>query len=172
MEPCTEWYASGPDLAVALASGDDRSGPKPRADPPERAEGVGQGRARPCVLIVEDEPTTQDIYRTILEFAGYRVSVVANGLDAVTRARVELPDVILMDINLPGQDGWAATRAIKRDQRTREIPVIGISASAGPEFSRRAASIGFESYHAKPFSPVSMLSQVQRVLGPDEEPGS
>lgn len=136
------------------------------ATPPDGSPSEG---TVPLVMVVDDDPDTQDIYSSILEHAGFAVIVVADGAEAVRRAQVELPDVILMDIDLPGLDGWEATRRLKAGEDTREIPVVGISASAGEEFRFRAMTLGFESYHAKPFLPTRVLAEVRRALGLDRE---
>jgi len=121
------------------------------------------------VLIVEDHMDTRHIYRAILAHGGFGVIEAADGQEAVRLARQQLPDIILMDINLPILNGWEATRLIKEDERTRAIPVVVISASASEESYRRAQSLGCEGYHTKPFSPLHVLAEVQRVLGFGED---
>lgn len=121
-------------------------------------------RDKLLVLLVEDDPNIQDVYGIMLKASGYDVIVIGDGIEAVEWARERAPDIILMDINLPGQDGWEATKALKSDKRTRNIPVVGVSASAGPSFQRKALGLGFESYHAKPMSPTDLVAEVRRVL--------
>lgn len=141
-----------------------------------REQGTGRHAGEPDadrvagqVLIVEDHTDTRHIYRAILVHGGFEVLEAANGEEAVRLARQQLPDVILMDINLPILNGWEATRLIKEDERTRAIPVVVISAGASEESYRRAQSLGCEGYHTKPFSPLHVLAEVQRVLGFGED---
>ena len=118
------------------------------------------------VLVVEDDPDAQTVYHAILTHAGFEVSIAGNGRDAVERARSEHPDVILMDIDLPVLEGWGARVLLTRDARTRQIPVVGICASASAEHFRRASLLGFEAYHAKPFRPMRVLAEVRRLVEP------
>lgn len=117
------------------------------------------------ILLVEDDPQAQEIYRDILVHAGFTVSAVGDGGDAVKVAREELPDLILMDINLPHVSGWEATKILKDDATTQAIPVVAISANAASENRRRAASMGFEAYFVKPITPREVLSEVERLIG-------
>jgi two-component system, cell cycle response regulator DivK len=121
------------------------------------------------ILLVEDDMDTQEVYRDILVHAGFSVSTAGDGGDAVRLAREELPDLILMDINLPSMNGWEATKMLKDDSHTQRIPVVAISADAAADNYRRASSLGFESYFAKPISPRDVLAEVRRLIEP--EPG-
>ena len=83
------------------------------------------------VLLVEDNEDNRIVYATMLEHYGYKVVETANGEDAVRIAREELPDLILMDISIPGIDGWTATERIRQDKRTADIPVVAVTATTG-----------------------------------------
>ena len=78
---------------------------------------------KPLVLVVDDFQDNREMYCEYLAFAGFRVIEAANGQEAVDQAFEKLPDVIIMDLSLPVMDGWEATRLLKRDERTRTIPV-------------------------------------------------
>ena len=116
------------------------------------------------VLIVEDNPDNRDIYSTILRFRGYEVLEAGDGEEGVRLAGEHLPAVILMDVAMPGIDGWEATRRIKADPRTAGIRVIAVTAHAMAEDRRRAEEAGCDGYLAKPVEPRVVVEEVARVL--------
>lgn len=125
------------------------------------------GAATPkTVLIVEDQIEMRAIHAAYLQHHGYRVLEVGDGNDAVRVARAQLPDVILMDVSIPGMDGIHATAALKGDPATRDIPVVILTAlpygSAGP----RARQAGCDGWLAKPCDPRRVLMEVQGRVGP------
>jgi two-component system cell cycle response regulator DivK len=117
----------------------------------------------PAVLIVDDEPDQLDVYRQYLHFEGYRVAVAGGGRVALDVALAARPDVIIMDLAMPGMDGFEATRRIKELKATREIPVIALSAygEIPPEW---ALAAGCETYLRKPILPQDLSEQIERVL--------
>lgn len=117
------------------------------------------------VLLVEDNPDNRDIYTTYLEFHGYRVTGTANGHDALELAQKERPDLVLLDISIPGMDGWTLTRRLKDDAETNGIPVIALTAHALPEHRERAREAGCDAYLTKPISPGKVLEEIRRLLG-------
>jgi two-component system, cell cycle response regulator DivK len=121
------------------------------------------------VLLVEDDPHAREIYAEILEYAGFEVSLALDGEEGLSLARSEIPALVLMDIHLPLLSGWDALKALKEDPRTRDIPVVAITANGGPENVERAATSGFESYHVKPVSPGKLLAEVRRLIGEPAE---
>lgn len=123
------------------------------AEPPKR------------VLVVEDDFHTRDIYREMLEFGGYEVSLAFDGAEGVRLARAERPAVILLDISLPILSGWDAAEILKADRSTKRIPIIGISAHDAEANHERAAALGFYAYFAKPFPPTMVLAAVRRLFG-------
>ena len=116
------------------------------------------------VLIVEDQEDNRRILRDLLTHAGYELIEALNGLDGVALAAREKPDLILMDIQLPGIDGYEATRRIKADPALRAIPLIAVTSYAlsGDEVKARAA--GCDGYVTKPFSPRALLAKVREFL--------
>jgi CheY-like chemotaxis protein len=82
---------------------------------------------RPRVLLVDDYPDAREMYSEYLQFSGFDVIEAANGMEALQRAADEAPDIILMDLSLPVMDGWEATRRLKSDPRTAEIPVVALT---------------------------------------------
>lgn len=144
---------------------DDRPRPSP-AKP--RAKATWRGPERrvtvpPVVLMVDDEPDQLDIYRQGLELAGYRVAVAGGGTVALDVALAALPDVIIMDLAVPGMDGFETTRRIKELKATRHIPVIALSAYGDipPEW---ALAAGCETYLRKPILPQDLSEQIERVI--------
>ena len=102
--------------------------------------------------------------REYLTFSGFRVAEAANGVDAVQQATKLSPDIILMDLSLPGMDGWEATRRIKLDERTRHIPVIALTGHALPGVSTSAKDAGCDAFIIKPCLPDAVVSEVRRLL--------
>jgi two-component system, cell cycle response regulator DivK len=117
------------------------------------------------VLLVEDNEDNRIVYATMLEHYGYKVVETANGEDAVRIAREQKPDLILMDISIPGIDGWTATERIRENPDTAEIPVVAVTAHALPEHRARAESLHCEGYLTKPCEPRRLLEEVQRLIG-------
>lgn len=117
------------------------------------------------VLLVEDNEDNRIVYATMLEHFGFEVVEAGNGEDALAMARSGRPDIILMDISIPGIDGWTATERLRADPETRGIPVIAVTAHALPEHRERAKSLGCEGFLTKPCPPRRLLAEVRRVIG-------
>jgi len=121
------------------------------------------------VLIVEDNPTSMDFLRELVEAEGYRVLAATTGSEALSVAGAEHPDLILMDIQLPGIDGLTVTRALKAQQGTKEIPIVGISAYALPEDIDSALEAGCIAYLPKPLDMPRFLDLMGQLLGRDSQ---
>ena len=104
------------------------------------------------ILIVEDNPMNMELAVDLLELAGFNVVQTETAEKGIALARAELPDIILMDISLPGMDGLAATKIIKADDITKEIPVIIITAHAMRGDEDKAMEAGCDGYLAKPIN--------------------
>jgi two-component system cell cycle response regulator DivK len=124
------------------------------------------------ILIVEDAPDNRTIAELILRDAGYSVTSVSDGASALVAAAAKHPDVILMDLSLPHLDGWEATRRLKSDPATSDIPVIAFTAHALPNDIERARAAGCESVIAKPFEIDFFLQQVSDLLAEHGTPKS
>lgn len=122
------------------------------------------GEAAPLVLVVDDVDHGREIFAEYLEFRGFRVATAADGLEALEKAFELKPDVILMDLSLPGIDGWEATRRLKQDDRTRAIPVIALTAHALASAHDRAREVGCNSVVTKPCLPKELEQEVRRQL--------
>ena len=115
------------------------------------------------ILIVEDDEDTQYVYRLILEANGFEVLTAASGTDGLRLAREELPSAVLMDVSIPGMDGWTVTRLLKEEEATAALPVIVITAHAFPEDRKRAEEAGCDGFLTKPCEPRVVLEEVWRV---------
>jgi len=120
--------------------------------------------SQPLVLVVDDYEDARTICAEYLQFRGFRCATVGDGREALAKALELLPDVILMDLALPGLDGWEATRELKRDERTRDIPVIAITAFDSKEIFLRALEAGCIAVLAKPIAPRILEEEIRRIL--------
>jgi CheY-like chemotaxis protein len=120
--------------------------------------------AEPLVLIVDDHADGREMCATLLAISGFRTAEATNGIEALSEARTLAPDCILMDLSLPGIDGWEATRQLKADARTRDIPVIAVSGQPIAGSDDRAASAGFAAVVTKPCTPESVLGAIRAAL--------
>jgi two-component system cell cycle response regulator DivK len=118
----------------------------------------------PLVLVVDDYQDAREMYAEYLSFSGFRVAEASNGLEAVEKALQLRPDVILMDLSLPGMDGWAATRRLKTDERTRTIPVVALTGHALAGASDGAKQAGCDAFVTKPCLPDELVVEVRRIL--------
>ena len=118
----------------------------------------------PLVLVVDDVAHGREIFAEYLEFRGFRVATAADGLEALDKAFELLPDVILMDLSLPGLDGWEATKRLKSDERTKSIPVIALTAHALASAHDKAMAAGCDSVVTKPCPPRDLEAEVRRQL--------
>lgn len=118
----------------------------------------------PSVLLVEDNPRNLKLARDVLEHAGFRVTAVTTGEEVLPAARACRPDVILMDLQLPGIDGHAALGRLRADPATAGIPVVAVSAFAMQADRDRALGSGFDGYLSKPISVRDFPEQVRGHL--------
>ena len=102
--------------------------------------------------------------RGYLRFCGFRVAEARNGNEALEQAFTLMPDLILMDLSLPGMDGWEATRQLKADERTRQIPVVALTGHALAGASEGAKKAGCDSFVTKPCLPDDLVVEVRRML--------
>jgi two-component system, cell cycle response regulator DivK len=119
---------------------------------------------QPLVLVVDDYQDAREMYTEYLEFAGFRVAEARNGLEALERAFALLPDVILMDLSLPGMDGWEATRRLKADERTKRIPIVALTGHALAGHSEGARKAGCDAFVTKPCLPDALVVEIRKML--------
>ncbi len=116
------------------------------------------------VLIVEDEVDIADLIKFNLQRAGYEVSQAHDGVVGVKTAIGERPDLIILDLMLPGRDGYSVFREVRRDARTSHIPVIMLTARAQTEDRIQGLEAGADDYLTKPFSPKELVLRVNAIL--------
>ena len=122
------------------------------------------------ILIVEDHPTMREAMRLVLEGEGYSIDEAADGTGALEKVRRDRPDLVFLDMNIPGSSGADVLAAIKADPATSGVRVIIVTAD-GEEGRERAIASGADDYFTKPFSPIALLTTVERVLRSSDEEG-
>jgi CheY-like chemotaxis protein len=118
----------------------------------------------PLILVVEDNETNQMLTVAVLERDGYRVLVAGNTDEARHHLETETPQLILMDVQLPGEDGLAFTQQLKRNPATSPIPVVAMTAHAMQGDAEMAMKAGCSGYIAKPIDTRALAEQVRRYL--------
>jgi two-component system cell cycle response regulator DivK len=118
----------------------------------------------PLILVVDDYQDAREMYAEYLQFSGFRVAEARNGNEAVDQAFALKPDLILMDLSLPGMDGWEATRRLKADESTRHIPIVALTGHALAGASDGAKRAGCDSFVTKPCLPDDLVVEVRRML--------
>ena len=116
------------------------------------------------ILLVEDNELNRDMLSRRLIRRGYDVLTAADGAEALEQAFTLLPDLIVMDLSLPGLDGWEATRRLKADPRTRSIPVIALTGHALAGHSKGAIDAGCDAFITKPCLPERLLEEIRKML--------
>ena len=116
------------------------------------------------ILLVEDNEMNRDMLMRRLIRRGYEVATASDGEEALEKARTEQPDVILMDLSLPGIDGWKVTRLLKADEEHRAIPIIALTAHAMTSDRDNALAAGCDDYDTKPVDFDRLLTKVENLL--------
>lgn len=116
------------------------------------------------ILLVEDNGMNRDMLSRRLERRGYQVSLAVDGAEGVSKARTEVPDLILMDMSLPVIDGWEATRQVKAEPETRDIPVLALTAHAMAGDREQAIAAGCDDYDTKPIELPRLLAKMDALL--------
>jgi CheY-like chemotaxis protein len=118
----------------------------------------------PLILVVEDNEASRDALARRLERRGYEIATAVDGQQAVSVAQSSLPDLILMDLGLPIIDGWEATRQLKADPATRDIPIIVLSAHAMTDDRELALAAGGDDFDTKPVRFQPLVDKIQSLL--------
>jgi CheY-like chemotaxis protein len=119
---------------------------------------------RPRVLVVDDYPDAREMYSEYLQYSGFDVIEAGNGVEALERAADSAPDIILMDLSLPVMDGWEATRRLKADQATADIPIVALTGHALAGILEGARKAGCDAFVTKPCLPEDLVKEIQKVL--------
>jgi two-component system cell cycle response regulator DivK len=117
------------------------------------------------ILLVEDNEMNRDMLSRRLERRGYEVIVAVDGEEGVARAKTDAPDVVLMDLSLPGIDGWEATRQLKAADETRSIPVLALTAHAMAGDREKALAAGCDDFDTKPVDLPRLVDKIDALLG-------
>lgn len=116
------------------------------------------------LLVVDDKASNRELLRTALEHAGHEVIEAADGEAALVAMQASKPDLVLLDIQMPGLDGYAVLERVLADEHMRAIPVVAVTAYAMAGDSERGRKAGFREYLTKPVSMKQLLSMVKRQL--------
>ncbi len=122
------------------------------------------------ILVVDDERHIVRLVQVNLERAGYEVLTAYDGVEALEVARAELPDMVILDVMMPRMDGFETLKELRADARTKEIPVIMLTAKAQDADIFKGWSSGVDSYLTKPFNPRELLAFVNRIFQSLEHP--
>jgi two-component system KDP operon response regulator KdpE len=122
---------------------------------------VSETADKKLILVVDDEPRMTKFVRMNLELEGYRVAEAPNGLEALQRVKNELPDLVILDVNMPELDGF---ETLKTMRQTSSVPVIMLTVKSDEEDRIRGLELGADDYVTKPFSPRELASRVKAVL--------
>ena len=116
------------------------------------------------ILVADDNADQRALYVDLLTYNGYRVIEARDGEEAIERARMDLPALILMDVTMPGTSGWNAVRAVRDQVETQHIPVIVITGLSGSRDRDASFAAGSDAYLSKPVSPRRLLEEVRRFV--------
>jgi CheY-like chemotaxis protein len=132
--------------------------------PVELGAATGRSALGRRILVVDDEPSVRMICHFNLVAAGMDVREASNGRDALEQIRDEAPDLVLLDVMMPEVDGWEVAEKLQADPRTRDLPIVFLTARAELADRRRAADLGAVGYVLKPFDPLELAGTIDAVL--------
>ena len=132
---------------------------------PRRAADDAPETPRHTVLLVDDNEDNRHIYGLYLAHLGFEVVTAEDAETGLVLAVERVPDVVVMDVTLPGMDGYSATRHLKGDPATAHIPVVVLTAHAGQADRERAHEAGGDVYLSKPLDPASLAAELRKLLG-------
>lgn len=124
------------------------------------------------ILIVDDKATSRELLRTILERQGFTVTEAADGEEALQQARAEIPDLILLDLQMPVRNGYEVLSELRQDPRFASLPIIALTASAMQGDRERALAAGFTAYLTKPVTLAHLREEIQRLLQTENSTGA
>lgn len=120
--------------------------------------------AKQRVLVVDDDPDCRLVIATLVAQAGYHVDSVADGNMAMMMINTQQPDIVLLDFDLPGKNGWEVCRSIKGNDNSKAVPVVMLTAFASPENLAESLSAGADEFVPKPFRADSLLELIKELL--------
>ncbi|MFH2202851.1 MAG: response regulator [Elusimicrobiota bacterium] len=116
------------------------------------------------ILVADDNPALQKIMRRLFAAEGVRVVCIGNGLEALANATRDVPDIVILDVNMPGMDGYAVCRALREDYRTRHIPVLMLTGMGPGDAELRGLDMGADDYLTKPFDAKRLKARTESLL--------
>ena len=143
-------------VVLSQRTGIEMSVPAPAAPEPAAA---------PAVMVVDDSMTVRNITGALLEREGYRVTTAKDGVDALEKLQDALPDVMLLDIEMPRMDGFELATKLRANARTRDIAIIMITSRTAGKHRRQAAQLGVDAFLGKPYQEAGLLMQIKATLG-------
>ena len=162
MQPC--WVMVILDL-IAMIRGDFVRGQRQLTETVVEAPvEVEDDRVR-TVMVIDDSVTVRKVTTRFLEREGYEVRTAKDGLDAVTQLQDFVPDIMLLDIEMPRMDGFEVASRVRHENRLKNIPIIMITSRTGEKHRERAMSLGVNKYLGKPYQEADLLSNIEELLG-------
>jgi chemosensory pili system protein ChpA (sensor histidine kinase/response regulator) len=134
------------------------------ATPAQPAAPAPVARSVPVVMVVDDSITMRKVTGRVLERHEYEVSTAKDGVDALEKLHERVPDLMLLDIEMPRMDGYELATHMKADPRLRDVPIIMITSRSGDKHRQRAFDIGVDRYLGKPYQEAELLLQIAEVL--------
>jgi DNA-binding response OmpR family regulator len=133
---------------------------------------MSSSNGRRTILVVDDEADIRLVLEARLAAAGFRVQTAVNGREALGRIRLDPPDLVVLDLMLPGIDGFGICGILKRDQRFSSIPVVMLTARSESKDRKLSAKLGADLYLTKPFKPAELVEHVRDLLEPKPKCGA
>ena len=130
----------------------------------EQPEALEEAQKRPVVMIVDDSITVRKVTQRLLDRHNFDTLTAKDGVDALTLLLEQIPDVMLLDIEMPRMDGFELATAIRNDERLKNIPIIMITSRTGEKHRDRAMNIGVNMYLGKPYQEQELLENIQSLL--------
>ncbi len=120
------------------------------------------------ILVVDDEPDLADTTKTLLKMNGYDAMTAGTGEECLSKAEKERPDLILLDVLLPGMSGLEVSRRLKNNKSTKDIPIIIVTALVGEDTAEKSRERGAKYFISKPFDPEELLAKIKSILGKEQ----
>jgi chemosensory pili system protein ChpA (sensor histidine kinase/response regulator) len=129
------------------------------------ASADSHAKERLLVMVVDDSITVRKVTTRLLERYGFEVMTAKDGVDAMSQLQERIPDVMLLDIEMPRMDGFELARHVRNDERLRHVPITMITSRTGDKHRERAMQIGVNHYLGKPFQEHELLKTIHRLIG-------